>query len=371
MFQLIVIHRNDFYVRPPVISVVELLVKNGVCPKLITTGINDYHRKWLDVSGVDYYIYPFSLSGNLLLNSIRSKLWGWRVRKLIRNKFYREDSVLWIEGNYTMYSIGTRFINSYPHILQIQELFDDRTINGKIYKRVLAKCMPSSLVNIVPEYNRANILRALFRLNRTPVVLPNKPSRILDKNTIDSLKGKFKDIIDLINNRKVILYQGILSEERNLENFVTACSTLPNDEYVTILLGKYNSLVDKYKSINPNLIHIPFIPAPGHLFITSLAYIGIVTYEASSLNLVYCAPNKIFEYGAYGIPMLCNDVPGLQYTVGASDSGVICDSSNTKSIIEGVEMIIKNYDTMSHNALNYYKSIDNDRIIKGVLEGLK
>ena len=51
-----------------------------------------------------------------------------------------------------------------------------------------------------------------------------------------------------------------------------------------------------------------------------MASIGVLSYFPRSgsigrtLNPLYCAPNKIFEYSKYGIPMISNDVPALRYS---------------------------------------------------------
>lgn len=50
-----------------------------------------------------------------------------------------------------------------------------------------------------------------------------------------------------------------------------------------------------------------------------MASIGVMSYSphqkthAGVVNALYCAPNKIFEYGKYGKPMIANDVPALKY----------------------------------------------------------
>ncbi len=84
----------------------------------------------------------------------------------------------------------------------------------------------------------------------------------------------------------------------------------------------------------PETQYLGFYQPPGHLELIKCADIGILTYVADqgSINPVYCAPNKIWEYAKFGIPMLCNDIPGLRYTVEAYRMGRCCDIGSVEDI---------------------------------------
>src|SRR5690606_36887593 len=108
----------------------------------------------------------------------------------------------------------------------------------------------------------------------------------------------------LVTNRcKVILYQGLISRERDLTYILQAINEL-NEEFVPIIMGKDYGMIDKYKKICPRIVHISYIPSPQHLYITSIARLGILMYDPISLNQIFCAPNKTFEYAGYGVPMI-------------------------------------------------------------------
>lgn len=103
----------------------------------------------------------------------------------------------------------------------------------------------------------------------------------------------------------------MIFEERDLSNFIRAIKEL-GSEYKLVLLGKDRDMLRKYRQIDDSLIHIEFIPAPDYLLFTSMCHMGIVTYDPGTLNTAYCAPNKIFEYAAFGKPMIANNIPGLK-----------------------------------------------------------
>lgn len=368
--KIVYIHRNEFHKRPPVISVVTNLVSCGVKPFLITTSVNETYKQKLSENGVEYFEIPFHLETAFYKNAINSILWGRKVRQFIKSHFKNDEIVLWIEGNYTIDALRPYFINQHKHVLQLQELYDSRILKGKLLERTLKKILPTSLAIIVPEYNRAEILRAFFKLKDTPYILPNKATFFPNDEELNQLAEKYGSIRNAINGRKVILYQGILTDERNLDVLVKSLASLNSDEYVTVILGKETKYVSSYKRIDPNLIYIPYIPAPDYLYVTSLAYIGILEYAPTSLNLIFCAPNKIFEYGYFGVPMLGNDIPGLKYTIEANKMGRLFDPKQPESIISSLHNIINNYDTYSRNAKEYFDSIDNKKTIQQILDSI-
>lgn len=92
--------------------------------------------------------------------------------------------------------------------------------------------------------------------------------------------------------------------------------------------------------------------------ITSYAHIGIVFYRNDALNKVFCAPNKIYEYSGFGIPMLANDIPGLKNTVGNAGAAE-CMELKANNIINAIQNIEADYDTYSENAKKFFAGTDN------------
>ena len=369
--RILLIHRRIFSERPPVISVVQYLTELGYHPYVITTGINTHFKESFEKTGISYNVIPFEITRHFILNAIKGFIWGFKARHEIRKIAKSQDVVLWIEGNYTFDSLSPRFINKYPHILQHQEIPDPNVFKERIRMGNLRKIMPTALANLAPEYNRACLYRCFFRLKEPLYLLPNKPAFIPTREELDTLKNKYKDVLEKIDNRKIILYQGVMSGERSLENFVKAARFFDKKEYVTVLLGRTSKQLEKYKAINPNLIHIDYIPAPEYLLITSMAYIGFLAYTPNHIDLIYCAPNKIFEYGAFGIPMIGNDIPGLKYIMQDNGFGLICNTDSEDDIFNKFQLIISNYEVMSKRAREYYLSVDNKETIREVLENVK
>ena len=243
-----------------------------------------------------------------------------------------------------------------PFILSVYELNDT-------FPQITKKLIPitrKAKVNIACEYNRSQMMKLWYNLPEAPVVLPNKPyTHPRSKNIPTST------IVDQLTD-KIILYQGrMYPGERNLEALCEAVSRMKG--FVLVLMGHKNAysqmLIDKYPSVKL----IDYIKAPFHLAVTSHAYIGVVTYSYNCLDTIYCAPNKIWEYSGFSIPMIANDIPGLKYTVEAAKSGLCVDTDDPDAIIQAIEKIDRNYDHFKANAIKMYDQCNITEIVENVL----
>lgn len=111
------------------------------------------------------------------------------------------------------------------------------------------------------------------------------------------------------------------------------------------------------------------------MLITKHAYIGILPYKAAvvahfdKINGLYCAPNKLFEYAAYGKPMIGTDVPGLVLPCYGQGIGYVCSPYTVSKIIENIALINKNYTEMSSRCIQYYNSVNMDQIVNDIING--
>lgn len=214
---------------------------------------------------------------------------------------------------------------------------------------------------MVPEYNRACILRVWEKLKKTPTVVPNKSLyHPLERN----IKNPYSDQLE---GKKIILYQGYIQRSRNIDTVCEAVKDMP--DYTIVMMGKGDqTYIDELKSKYPHIIHISFVIPPNHLYITSYARIAIVKYDFVVMNAIFCAPNKIWEYTGFGIPVLCHNIPGLEYTIGCYKAGVCCDMDDKDEVKRAILMMDANYEQYSKNALTFYNSCDIKQKILAIAE---
>ena len=356
--KFVVITKSDLRFIPPVISVSYILKDLGHNVHVITSGASDSIIEQMRQRNITMDIYPYATATHIL-----GKIWEYlRFRKLVKQRLEELSfDYLLIEGATTIRSLGS-FIKKYLYILQISELHD----NSRAQLKTIGKVIHQAKLVFMPEYNRTVFYQVWFHLKKRPITLPNKPYFIPSQEELGSLKDKYKELLTIFKSYKVILYQGMFFEERDLSNFIRAIKEL-GGEYKLVLLGKGMDMLRRYKEIDNTLVHIEFIPAPDYLVFTSMCYLGIVTYDLRSLNTAYCAPNKIFEYAAFGKPIIANNIPGLKL-IGDLHAGEIVDENNVLSIKKAILQIEKNYTSYYSGALDCFNSIDNNNTIKQSLK---
>lgn len=374
--------KDDMIYYPPVISIIDVCLDLGYAVTYIGNYSDEIGRSKLKSRGV-VFLSTIKLNDNSsmlkkLIDKIRFRR---QVYLYLKEVNISNNDYVWLFHTETLCLLN-KLTSLYRVIFHPLE-FTEYNANWK-YKVLspfinLPKVIRKAAKVVCCEYNRAQITKGILALDKLPYVLPNKMHMLNDNwmhDVPESVLKIVEDIKNKVTGKKVVLYQGVfLDRERRLEEFCEAIKTISGD-YVLIAMGKgskyYEDLKIKYES--ENIIFIPFICPPFHLLITQMASIGVLSYfpSASSISAVinplYCAPNKIFEYARYGIPMISNDIPGLFYIFSQFGCGeVICDPMDTFTIKETIEKIFSQYSSYSENAIRYYESINVKSIIKSIL----
>ena len=112
------------------------------------------------------------------------------------------------------------------------------------------------------------------------------------------------------------------------------------------------------------------VKPPHHLEVASHADVTYISYVANnhSINAVFCAPNKVYEFAGFGIPMLCNDNPGLKYTVEYEGMGVCVPELTTPHIAAALKQIDANAQAMGEAANRYYDAESLEQAVALTLE---
>lgn len=361
--KVIYIHKEEVHKRPPVLSALTHMASLGYEVELITCGVNEPVKNRLESMGVKMFILPYcGATGRM--GKLREYI-GFR-RNVFRllDAQYEEDTLLWIEAGATVVALGKR-LRKYKYVLQIQELHHKE----KVTMWAMSCVAPFAEAICMPEYNRAVFYQIWFQLKKRPYVLPNIPAFFATKEQITQYVSKYSDYLKQIKNKRIIIYQGYVSVDRPLDNYLKAVKEL-GDRYQVVLVGKDCGALKKYRSILPDLIHIDYLPSPEYLFFTQYAHIGIVTYEPMDMNNAYCAPNKIFEYANYGLPVLGNDIPGLKFLIEPFKSGKVVDEDCVQNIMDAIREIDGHYEVFSKNAQLMLSSYDNKTTIEMILKSI-
>lgn len=369
---IIIVHIGNIILCPPVINLINIIEELHINCTIITTE-SSFFNNW------NYKFVKFELLNINYENQhsiLKKFIYMFKFRNIIWNKIskiYNQDSLIWVTSNVSLKFLGNKILNM-NYILQLMELVENLRYYYKLpyFGFDKTKIGNSALAVVVPEYNRAHLVKTWWKLDRLPLILPNKPylKKYIEKNSsISDINAQ--NILKTLDKKKIILYQGILHKgERRIENYIKAVDKLGED-YAFVVMSGGNNIYQDIKS--KNFYFIPFINSPKHLEVTSHAYIGVLSYfpvksYSSELNSLYCAPNKTFEYSMFGIPMLGNDIPGLKYIFDVYKAGICVDVSNVDDICNGIRKIEGNYTEMSRGSRKYYDSVNLKEEFKNIIE---
>lgn len=359
MKHILVICKGSLDKAVPIVSIAQTFNTAGNNVEIICSDVSCGLNNELVESGINILSLGIKkINSNNQLLTIWEKLYHWLVFRLKTKKILGEKipDILYVATADTAIVLHG-ILAKYKYILHLRELHDQQPF----YMRLLRKPAQQAYKVVVPEENRAYLYYNFLKLKNIPEVIPNKPFYHPNQAKM-SIEFLDPEIQHKLRTKKNILYQGPIDIERNLNELIKACALLQG--YNIILMGQDYGLIDTYRKINSNIIHIPFVRPPLHLNITSWAYIGVITYDLYSLNTIYCAPNKIWEFSGFNIPILGNINPGLKYTIGQSGAGVLVDFNDENKIIKGISFIEDNYSQIQTYANKFYNSIESNRINK-------
>ncbi|MDM8261388.1 glycosyltransferase [Limosilactobacillus vaginalis] len=373
--RILIFHYNKVTSYPPVISLIQNLLKNKHQVGLISFNSTDLPKSILQ--NKDFFPINIRFEGSRTPWAIlKRKIFFYRKLKKIVNREMRRYDVLWTTTDFSVRVLGN-LVLKYKHVMQLMELEKKMPLIGKssFFSYPLDKYAQNAWKVVVPEINRAYIQKTWWKLKKTPSILPNKPyslysntKRILSKKEQKYFKEK----------RKVVLYLGFVGSDRNLTEFAKAVKKLGTDKYCLYIVGKVDdNMKEKFKNFlskNDFVDYLGYYKAPSHLKFLTKAYIGILPYHVdythpylSPLNALYCAPNKIFEYAGFSVPMVGTDVLGLKIPFEEYGIGICATEASSECIAETIKYVDNNYDSMKSNCKRYFDSIDLDSIVKKIL----
>lgn len=369
--KIILIQVDSILGYPPTMALINELVNAGTIVTVLTTVVNEQLKEILPQSvriqkiGNSYSYKTSALTKLRELLAVRKNIWKYI------DEHYDDDTLLWVMSNITIKHMGMRLLK-YRYNLHLFELVERVSYIGSYcFGLDLGKLARNAHKVIVCEYNRAQITQAWFKLKEPPLIISNKPMpNAFIRNAEITHSENAKKIIEGLHDKKIILYQGVVDSERPIEPIAQAVEEMNDDFVFMVMTGSNCDQLKKYKKT----IVMSYIPAPYHLEVTSHAFVGILIYTpvygtfTSPLNSIYCAPNKIYEFSQFGIPMIGNDIPGLRYTIEYNQMGVCVEKMNTESFARAIQKITDNYITYSKNAIDFNNGDNKTEVVKIALK---
>lgn len=367
--KIVLILKDSLNRQPPTMSVCGLLLDLGVELTIISVSIKEETKQEFEKRGAKVFTtgMPRRIPGLGMLN----KILHWRhfknkVRKILSSL---EFDYIWLGSADATIALG-ELLEGRKYVMQVLELYDQKPF----YKKAMRKYMENACCVVVPEEVRAHIFRAWYQLKKTPFVLPNKPYFHPRKRNLPITDPAAAAAFAKIPaGSKIIFYQGGMSDRRDLKPVARAVERAGAPWALAIQCPIVDN--DYYKDLfaNYKFYHIPYVQAPLHLEITSNVHFGLVAYTHISMNNEFCAPNKIWEYSGFGLPMIGNDVFGLKNTIGRYEAGVLLnfDRLSEDEIIAELKKLQAREEEYSRNATRFFESWSNEDVVRQILDTLE
>ncbi len=211
---------------------------------------------------------------------------------------------------------------------------------------------------VTPEKNRSLIYETEYKLhNKTLTILNCPPYR--SKFSSRLLYDKFNELNIKVD--KIVLYQGLLSDDRCIDEIISSAQFF-NDSTKLVIIGQgFGKWYNFYKKsgIYKNVLILPYVNYNDLANYTASADIGILLYRNTCRNNYFCAPNKLFEYMMMGLPVVTCNYPGLIEMVEKNEIGLCVNPESPEEIAMAINKLTTDnelYKKMSKNCLNLSKS---------------
>jgi len=345
---------------PPLLTAAVCMRNLGAEVLVASLGCASETKRYLEQHKVEcahlqYPVYPQSPFGKAM---VRPRFGRLAIRA--RSEF--KPDVLWYHGLHSVpYSRLLKPSHSNRLVYHAHELND----GGDRAERAQNHFLSQIQLLLVPETNRAWILRARAQVNTDFMVIPNRP--LDDVLPVESsgpfVAEKFRQCGGSPSCVRFIVYQGLLAPDRCVEAAVKAFSQLPDADVGFILMGKwadtsYQKRILDLIAGDRRIVLFPRMPAPDHLRVTSECVGGLILYAPNSLNHVYCAPNKLYEYALCGIGVVMPEFPGLAHLKEKFDLGELCDPLDAGSIAAAIARLLRRDPALARSSARNFLEAD-------------
>ncbi len=162
--------------------------------------------------------------------------------------------------------------------------------------------------------------------------------------------GRLRSELGIPDGQPIVLFQGVLSEGRGLENALRAVAQITPAWLVMVgdgpLRGSLELLAQELH-MSGRLRFTGKVPLQSLLQYTRDASIGLCLTENTCLNHYYSLPNKLFEYLMVGLPVLASDFPDMRAVVEESGAGQVADPADIAGIVQALQVCFADRDVLA------------------------
>jgi glycosyltransferase involved in cell wall biosynthesis len=156
-------------------------------------------------------------------------------------------------------------------------------------------------------------------------------------------RGRLRERLGIAAGVRIVLYEGMIVPGRWLEHLAQAALRLPED-VVVVMMGqeklkwlKTHRRFTKRPIESGRLIVAPPVPEEELPELIADADVGVIIYDDSVRNNVFCEPGKLSDYLSAGVPVVAPDFPTIGPLVKERGLG-LCFEGHTPQAIAATLM---------------------------------
>ncbi len=258
----------------------------------------------------------------------------------------RAAAAVGASGRRSCQGTGGPWLTSRPRVVyDSHELFTER-VGIAPWRAVLLRgyerhAMARVDLIIAASELRASIMHRDYGAPRLPITIINaaRQSEAVDVPHPDALRAR-----ELITARHLILYQGGLHPGRGLEALIHGLALLPPEYGLAIMgagrLGGELAARARARELEDRVHHWPPVAPNDVVAWAAAADAGVVTYLPTCRNNIYCAPNKLSEYAAAGLPVIGADLAGLRHFTDSHDLAELFRPGDPRSFASAARRLL-------------------------------
>ena len=180
------------------------------------------------------------------------------------------------------------------------------------------RTLPRAALVIAANPERAELMREHYGLAEAPLAINNITPAPVGTPGPDEALRRYPALQRGQDGLVRLVFQGFISAERGVVASIAALAQLP-EQFELVLVGggppediaAMHAAIAEY-GVDQRVTYLGRVPRDDLHDILQCCDIGIVYYFSRSLNQLYCAPNKIYEYAQAGLPMISSCQPPLR-----------------------------------------------------------
>jgi len=218
--------------------------------------------------------------------------------------------------------------------------------SDRIAFRIISRLSKAVDNILVPEKNRLAQVAADFPLLQPKLLqLPNTTCRTSPRQKTQRLAGAPLSL----------LHVGALGEGTFAMKLIDAVVAMEGRVHLSLVGFVAVSIRDYIRGHAKDYVtHHEQVPHRELSNFYCACDVGLILYRPTTLNTKFAAPNKLYEFWSFGIPVLGPTIPGLQSQFTQPEMGILVDMDSADCIASGLDALIRYSDVEARKLKTFF-----------------